>query len=689
MGAAVGETVSQPPEDDELLGGARPTAVSRLLATLVAPCAVLLLGRVPCPGVELALEESSRLARPSLGALGIMPFVGAVMLVELAALLVPRWRWMREEPRGRRRLMTASVALAVALASFQAFGVVRFVQAGRPASGPFFTSSPWLLWLSLVAGFCLTLLVAAFVGARGTVNGVVAVWLSHWVIGWMGRPHVLPGILGLGTGASLEVGRDVLLLATVAAFTVVSARSSRRWGALVAVAAPAGRAYRVSPGTTHPWVGIPAPAAGVVAASLTTTAFGAAASWLSVTPPPAPVMLLVAALLAVLLAWLFHRPAALGEAWACPAAEVAPALRGAMIHAVGFTLVVLGACQILGRDPFDAVMAAWLAAASLDAWARLRGGRFVRPLRVVHRPYEAQAALVRLAAAGLRARLWDVRSRTLGQFFAPFVPIVLAVHDDDRQAARDVLARPERLMPERVRDLVVGLATAAALLIAAGVANRGLEAAFPPHLVAVGPPVTLEIVAVDDDTEWLAEHVARAPAGVRFEVEAAPLGPGRSEPRRYAWRVGDTVAADLERWAASLVPAGRRLAWGRVYEPDDGGSIVAVGWRTYLLHDGVIIDGSDVADALAIIDDRDEIRGGSWYVHVELDPEGAQRFFEATTRLVRRRFAIVVNGVVTSAPEVREAIGGGRLRISMGGGSAAEEHAEALRIEAALRAGRR
>lgn len=55
---------------------------------------------------------------------------------------------------------------------------------------------------------------------------------------------------------------------------------------------------------------------------------------------------------------------------------------------------------------------------------------------------------------------------------------------------------------------------------------------------------------------------------------------------------------------------------------------------------------------------------GDWEVIVDFTSEGSQAWAELTTRLVNQQIAIVLDGVVQSAPTVQEAITGGTARIT-------------------------
>jgi preprotein translocase subunit SecD len=61
------------------------------------------------------------------------------------------------------------------------------------------------------------------------------------------------------------------------------------------------------------------------------------------------------------------------------------------------------------------------------------------------------------------------------------------------------------------------------------------------------------------------------------------------------------------------------------------------------------------------------------YVAVTLTKDGGERFAEASGANVERRLAILIDGIVNSAPVVKTRISGGRISITMGGGDPADQ----------------
>lgn len=102
---------------------------------------------------------------------------------------------------------------------------------------------------------------------------------------------------------------------------------------------------------------------------------------------------------------------------------------------------------------------------------------------------------------------------------------------------------------------------------------------------------------------------------------------------------------------------------------DDQGNVYTLG--------KVELDGSNVSEVKA---GYDPAQGTSWYVNLNLDPEGTKLFGQLTASIAKQeppanQLAIVVHGEVAAAPAVRSAITGGQVEIS---GGYTRDSAEAL-----------
>jgi preprotein translocase subunit SecD len=213
----------------------------------------------------------------------------------------------------------------------------------------------------------------------------------------------------------------------------------------------------------------------------------------------------------------------------------------------------------------------------------------------------------------------------------------------------------------------------------------------------------LEFKLLDDDINFFEKYAnvdpKSAPAGLTFEVENAPLGKSesgatRSQPSYYARLKkleGETLEETLKRfreWTATLqVDEDHEIGFGKVYEMDEKTEEYQhVGWRTYYLKAKAELTGDMVREAQAQPDSRDTGIGG-WHVRMELSTAGAERFADITTANVKRRFAIILDNKVESAPVINEAITGGVASISMGSGNLQQQHADSTKLELVLRSG--
>jgi protein-export membrane protein SecD len=108
-------------------------------------------------------------------------------------------------------------------------------------------------------------------------------------------------------------------------------------------------------------------------------------------------------------------------------------------------------------------------------------------------------------------------------------------------------------------------------------------------------------------------------------------------------------------------PQGYEFAFGPV-ETVDNDRVV----RIYLLKSEPELIGTRLRRAEPAIYQGAELeRANTWVVNFELDREGAAKFATVTGRNVGRRLAIVLDGVVRSAPRIQERIPNGRGQITM------------------------
>lgn len=101
-----------------------------------------------------------------------------------------------------------------------------------------------------------------------------------------------------------------------------------------------------------------------------------------------------------------------------------------------------------------------------------------------------------------------------------------------------------------------------------------------------------------------------------------------------------------------------------------------------VLMSDVILTGDDVNDANQAYD-----QNGQPVVSLEFKPKGAKIFGDVTGAHVDERFAIVLDEIIESAPNINERIGGGRAQISMGQGGYEAKLNDARTLSLVLRTG--
>jgi len=126
------------------------------------------------------------------------------------------------------------------------------------------------------------------------------------------------------------------------------------------------------------------------------------------------------------------------------------------------------------------------------------------------------------------------------------------------------------------------------------------------------------------------------------------------------------------------IPDGDRLLWK--YQKDVEGNEMRV--NALVVKDEIILTGDDINDAHVSMNQYNEP-----YVSMAFKPRGARIFSEVTGQNVGKRFAIVLDARMRSAPVIREKIAGGMASIEMGGGGYQEQLADASTLSLVLRTG--
>ncbi len=134
-------------------------------------------------------------------------------------------------------------------------------------------------------------------------------------------------------------------------------------------------------------------------------------------------------------------------------------------------------------------------------------------------------------------------------------------------------------------------------------------------------------------------------------------------------------------------PAGRVFATGRIDEPARRGEQPKPKFRSYVLEDKATLTGEYLTDA-SVQMGEDAIKATP-HVALTFNKRGADLFEQLTGANIGKRMAIVLDGVVNSAPVIQDRIGGGRAQITLGGGfkSVEETMQEAQNLALVLKAG--
>src|SRR5262249_30246635 len=131
------------------------------------------------------------------------------------------------------------------------------------------------------------------------------------------------------------------------------------------------------------------------------------------------------------------------------------------------------------------------------------------------------------------------------------------------------------------------------------------------------------------------------------------------------------------------VPDDHVIGYEKLPPEEDGTS--DVGWRTMYLFHRAEVTGDYITDASVQINNENGL--AQPYVAVTFSPTGAERFEEVTGANVQKRFAIILDDVIESAPVIKSKIGGGHASISMGAGDPDTQLQNARKLELVLRAG--
>ncbi|HEY6562561.1 MAG TPA: protein translocase subunit SecD [Polyangiaceae bacterium] len=230
------------------------------------------------------------------------------------------------------------------------------------------------------------------------------------------------------------------------------------------------------------------------------------------------------------------------------------------------------------------------------------------------------------------------------------------------------------------------------------------EASFANIRDIISQTARLEFKLLDDDTDFFGPISKTAkpeslPDGIEFPRESPSVGLDESGDEKrsvthYAFlkkKPEESSKQALQRfreWVATLeLPPDRELGFELARETNpDTLKESEVGWRTYLLKSRAEITGDMIRDAVAS-PNQDQGSLGGWYVGLNFTDQGGRIFERITAANVKRRFAIILDNRVESAPVIQSRIPGGHASITLGSQDPEVQLRDARKLELVLRSG--
>mgnify|MGYP001377415372 CR=1 FL=1 len=205
-----------------------------------------------------------------------------------------------------------------------------------------------------------------------------------------------------------------------------------------------------------------------------------------------------------------------------------------------------------------------------------------------------------------------------------------------------------------------------------------------------GPPA---LKAEDlPEGEGIAQYTESAPNGLKpgggRDYVTAYYARMSCQPPKYPKETQTECLARFKAWAKTLnVPDDHTVGFESVTEPVPGTEPLQfheVGWRTLYLYSRSELTGDYITDASIY---QDQQNFGQYQVLLSFSPAGADRFEEVTGANVNRRFAIILDDTVDSAPFIKQKISGGKATITMGAGDPEKQLHDAKQLELVLKSG--
>jgi preprotein translocase subunit SecY len=211
------------------------TELKQRLLFVVGALVVFRLGSfIPVPGVDpeamtrlvegggglldmFNMFSGGALARFSLFALGVIPYISASIIVQMFGSVIPAWQQLKKEGEsGRRKLTMYTRFGTVGLALFQSFGVAAMLQ---QQVGVVYNPGPQFILATVVgltAGTMFLMWLGEQMTERGVGNGISLIIFAGIVAG---LPSAVVVTLGMAQSGELSVLMVLIVLVFVLAVT--------------------------------------------------------------------------------------------------------------------------------------------------------------------------------------------------------------------------------------------------------------------------------------------------------------------------------------------------------------------------------------------------------------------------------------------------------------------------------------
>jgi len=179
-------------------------------------------------GGILSMFTGGALSRMGIFALGIMPYISASIIVQLlGSMWEPLKNLKKEGEQGRRKLNQYTRYLTVILATFQAYGLARSLEAGDLASNPglYFQAA---CVITIVGGTMFLMWLGEQITARGIGNGISLI-IFVGIIAEV--PAAAAQFLSQGRSGAISpfvIVGVILMVVAILAFVVFMERSLRK-----------------------------------------------------------------------------------------------------------------------------------------------------------------------------------------------------------------------------------------------------------------------------------------------------------------------------------------------------------------------------------------------------------------------------------------------------------------------------